>query len=701
MNRSEPSARHRSPRAACRRLVVASGESIVTIARLAKTLDGEDPDDVLWVGVTAPAPWRAVEPSLLRRHLGNEFGLVVVNAFDGFDPDAFAAAVGTLRGGGDCVILTPPLAAWPSAADPYWLRMATFPLGPSDFRANYLTRLCACWSADRRVLRCDPDAPCKINVAVKNPPSPISLTESQQQVVAQIIRVAKGHARRPLLLSADRGRGKSTVLGVAAARLLAAGWPRITVVAPHRRAVSTLFRHACVAGGIAFDAVKDCQIGDGELRFRLPYECLSARNGEPGLLLVDEAASMPVTVLQGLLRLSNRLVFATTENGYEGSGQGFRLRFETLVAREMPQFRRARLDAPVRWASNDPLEALVNRSLLLDAETAVPQPGADCRVVALAASALANDESLLRALFGLLVMAHYQTRPSDLRALLDDPLLRIWVVLSERQVVGVLLGSLEGDLDPTVCADVLAGRRRLHGHLLNQSLAVHAGLSEALRLRALRIQRIAVHPEFQRQGLGSRLLASATSWVEREGIDLIGCAFGIEPKLMAFWQNRGLVFARLGMRVDPASAARTLLMTQGLTAAGRLLSQRARQQFQRDLPWALGAVLSDLDPDLALRLLRGRDCIDVALDDDDQAALSRIASGARQVETAAAAVWRWVIILGAEGLIDRDTAPLLAWRLQHWSIERVCEAFGLAGSRALHRCLREQLARSLPVAKGG
>ena len=323
-------------------------------------------------------------------------------------------------------------------------------------------------------------------------------------------------------------------------------------VAPHHRyrATSTCGVDAVPsrlqAGGIAFESVKDCRIGDGELRFRLPYECLSARNSAPGLLLVDEAASMPVTVLQGLLRLSNRLVFATTENGYEGSGQGFRLRFETLVAREMPQFRRARLDAPVRWASNDPLEALVNRSLLLDAEAAMPQPGADCKVIALAASALADDESLLRALFGLLVMAHYQTRPSDLRALLDDPLLRIWVVLSERQVVGVLLGSLEGDLDPTVCADVLAGRRRLHGHLLNQSLAVHAGLGEALRLRALRIQRIAVHPEFQRQGLGSRLLASATSWVEREGIDLIGCAFGIEPKLMTFWQNRGLVVRSTG-----------------------------------------------------------------------------------------------------------------------------------------------------------
>ena len=701
MNRPEPLGRQRTPRADRRRLVLMTGAPGLVVPQVATKLNGIDPDNVLWVGMTAPAPWRAVAASLVRRHLGAEFGLVVFNAFDGFDPDAFAVAVGTLRGGGDCVVLAPSLDAWPAAKDPYWLRMATFPLQPGDFRAYYLARLRRFWSEDPQVVHCQADAPCEIRSAAKSSQSPISLTAPQQAVVAQIERVANGHARRPLLLSADRGRGKSTVLGIAAARLLAAGWPRITIVAPHRRAVDTLFRHACDEGKIDFAAVKDYWIGGGELRFRLPYECLSSSADEPGLLVVDEAAAMPVAVLEGLLRTTNRLVFATTETGYEGSGRGFRLRFEAVVARVMPQFQRAHLDFPMRWSSDDPLEALVNRSLLLDADIAVPLPGPGRTVEMLAASDLLTNEPLLRALFGLLVLAHYQTRPSDLRVLLDDPLLRIWVVKSQGQVLGVLLGSLEGDLDPAVCADVLDGKRRLHGHMLNQSLAVHAGLDEAMRMRGVRIQRIAVHPAFQRQGLGSRLIETAKTWARGEGIDMIGCAFGIEPTLMTFWQAQGLSFARLGTRIDPASAARTLMMVQGLTASGRRLSMHARQRFQRDLPWALGAGLAGLSPDIALRLLRGRDCADVALDDDEQLALSRIAGGGRQVETAAAALWRWVIITTADGAAERDMAPLLAWRVQHWSIERVCKTFGLAGSRALQQNLREQLALALPVAKGG
>ena len=75
-----------------------------------------------------------------------------------------------------------------------------------------------------------------------------------------------------------------------------------------------------------------------------------------------------VAVLRALLERSNRTVFANTEQGYEGSGRGFRLRFEAMLAGTMPQFRRARLEQPVRWAPADPLEALVNRALVLDAD---------------------------------------------------------------------------------------------------------------------------------------------------------------------------------------------------------------------------------------------------------------------------------------------------------------------------------------------
>ena len=151
------------------------------------------------------------------------------------------------------------------------------------------------------------------------------MSDDQAAAVAAVERVAHGHARRPLVLTADRGRGKSTVLGIAAARLLMAGLPRITVVAPHRAAAATLFRHAMAHVGEMPQAVKDVTIGAGRLCFLSPPTawrgCQTALAGDG-----RRAAAIPVSVLAQLLDHHNRMVFASTVHGYEGSGRGFELR---------------------------------------------------------------------------------------------------------------------------------------------------------------------------------------------------------------------------------------------------------------------------------------------------------------------------------------------------------------------------------------
>ncbi|MEI8631519.1 hypothetical protein P4S72_04165 [Vibrio sp. PP-XX7] len=44
--------------------------------------------------------------------------------------------------------------------------------------------------------------------------------QQQEHVIQSIIHVVEGHRKRPLVMIADRGRGKSSALGIAAAMLM-------------------------------------------------------------------------------------------------------------------------------------------------------------------------------------------------------------------------------------------------------------------------------------------------------------------------------------------------------------------------------------------------------------------------------------------------------------------------------------------------
>ena len=303
----------------------------------------------------------------------------------------------------------------------------------------------------------------------------------------------------------------------------------------------------------------------------------------------------------------------------------------------------------------------------------------------------------------LLVNAHYQTRPSDLRQLLDNPDGELWLASAGGEVLGVLLGVLEGGFDAPMAGQVLAAQRRPRGHLLAQSLAVHAGLDDCLTQRVLRVQRIAVHPQRRRGGIGSRLLDAAGAWAADNAVDLLGCAFGVELPLLAFWQDAGMRAVRLGLRVDPASATHSLFMLRALSVRGEALVAVAVRRFLGDMPWALGGSLRDIDSQLALALMAGRDCSDLALNDDECRDLARIVAGARQPATAEALVWKCIVTLAAAARAhDEDLAALLAWRLQHQPIGFVCRHYSISGRKALEALLRDRLANlTQPPAMGG
>jgi len=370
----------------------------------------------LWVAAEAPpglAGDACLAPGRARSRLGGEQDLLVVDVVSagaGFDPDAFGALAGTLRAGGLLVVMTPP--DWGARPDADYARLAEYPWRPEQLSARYLARLARRLADEPGVIRWPagqaPDLPPlpEVAPAVRVPVAdPDCLTDDQAEAVARLVRQRR---RRPLVITADRGRGKSAALGIACARLLAAGEAEILVTAPRPAAVESLFERLATLCPAGERQGLDFRLGDRRVRFVAPDELVRlARAGEAGgagaRLLVDEAAAIPAALLGEWLDAFPRIAFSTTLHGYEGSGRGFAVRFLPRLAREAPNWQGLHLGEPIRWAADDPLEGLVNRLLLLDAEpTGAPSDG-DVVWQRVLPAELAEDESRLRALFGLLV----------------------------------------------------------------------------------------------------------------------------------------------------------------------------------------------------------------------------------------------------------------------------------------------------------
>ncbi|WP_110685906.1 GNAT family N-acetyltransferase [Salinicola aestuarinus] len=615
----------------------------------------------LWIGAASQAPTQSITclaPGRARSRLGQEHDLIVFDATgqSGFDPDAFGAISGTLVAGGCLVLLTPAAWAEPNATGWYgdadYRRLAHWPVEAGEIEARYLARLArwlgafdalVTWPADAAL----PGVPASCSVPsvadlasadsdAEDAPShaefnddelndPDCLSADQAAAVGRLTRLRR---RRPLVLIADRGRGKSAALGIAAARRLMAGERRLWIAASSEAAVAPLFERLVallptgqrVPGGFTL-TLKGTESHERECRVEwlAPERVASALDDpeidrrSPPTLFVDEAASIPAARLADWLARFPRIAFATTVHGYEGTGRGFEVRLRDTLDRLTPDWRRLRLTTPIRWAADDPLERLTRELLCLDAEIDDrPFARAEASGVALDGltldwltldwldrTALAHDEAALREAFGLLVQAHYRTTPADLRQLLDGPGVRLLAARCEGRLAGLCVVQAEGGFDAALAGAIQRGERRPRGHLLAQSLAMHAGHAEAATRQWWRIMRIAVHPGCRRRGIGQTLIEAVAGAAVGQGIDHLGVSFGAEPGLMRFWRDRGFTSLRAGLTREAASGEPALMMGRGLAPLAVAEIATWAADFQTLLADLLVGELSDIEPEVA------------------------------------------------------------------------------------------------------
>ncbi|RTZ17912.1 tRNA(Met) cytidine acetyltransferase [Vibrio aquaticus] len=555
--------------------VVLAGEGdwqLHTVQQICQLVD-ENRIYLLGDELTLPAS-KQVKFNKGQQLLGQECKLLVCDFRSGFDINSFSAALGCVKGGGLVVVLAAAQCA-SDTLDKQWLD-------------NCLAQLLV------------------VKQGQALPALPLSEYQTeegyiqQQAAIEKIVKVVEGHRKRPLVMTADRGRGKSSALGMAAAHLMQQRSMKILLTAPTLATVQPVFEHASRLLPGATQTKNTVEWRGSTLEFIAPDELLRS-DSSSDLLLVDEASAIPIPLLKRMVERHHRAVFSTTIHGYEGCGRGFTLKFQTWLKQQRPGSVFYHLDQPIRWAKSDPLERWLFDSFLLNAELSpLSDKPRSCRLESIDKAMLLANSNLLRECFALLVNAHYQTSPNDLMLLLNDPQIRLFAWFEDEVCLGCILTVDEGHLSAELIEDIQLGKRRPRGHLVPVMLANQLGIHAAAEQSSLRIMRIAVHPHLQGQGVGQNMLAQLQQQTDH---DFYSTSFGATSELLAFWRYCGFVPVKLGSQRDQASGTHSLVMVK---TEQDWLAQ-AHVCYQLSLHYSVAQSFSQLEIELVRSLFEEND----------------------------------------------------------------------------------------------
>jgi tRNA(Met) cytidine acetyltransferase len=544
---------------------------------------------------------------------------------------------------------------------------------------------------------------------------------TQEQVIAvdAIIKVIKGKNKRPLVLTADRGRGKSSALAIACAQLFASARNDnklyIIITAVEFNSVKIFFSQ------LAQSFPHGHQVGHkfvtlyGVLEF-VAIDQLLKLKPKASLVLIDEAAAIPVYLLEQLLFHYSRLVFASTIHGYEGAGRGFTLKFQQTLAKLFPHWRSLHINEPIRWRINDPLEQLVFDACLLNAELPSISQNLQHSNVALSkaqfkfkhvtAEALLMNEHLLRQVVAVLVTAHYQTKPSDVKMLLDNKQVQLVCLMSvneeEKQVIAVALLINEGKLGKQGISeaqfkDVSESKIRLRNNFIPQSLLTQCGIEQAFDYHYIRVMRIAVHPQVQRQGLGSLLLNEITQFSKAQGADFLASSFGATKSLLSFWLTAGFKLARIGFSKDKASGEQSALVLKSLSESSIPVLATINSEFYRCFDYLLVEEYKHLSTSLVVLIQQY--CPQSAfktLSTLDNANIKAFAHGHRQYSSCVFSLHLWLKEQLFSQQLDNEVLSIFISRImQKHSISDICSMYHFTGKKELEQFLKASVMSAL------
>ncbi|WP_177215059.1 GNAT family N-acetyltransferase [Pseudidiomarina donghaiensis] len=492
---------------------------------------------------------KAIPVHRYRDYLGSNNNFVLLEFAKVIHADALAALAGTVNGGGILFVFLP------TEDTPFKQRVLSS-------TANY-----------ERIEIIRPDSDLKqltqqILASYLVPDDAPTVPLASQKAIVDSMIELPGTCH---LLMADRGRGKSTTLGLACQ-----AWIRhyrgreLVVTGPKPSSVYTLLEHAA-----------------SSVRF-VPWDKLLTEYPDQSVrIIIDEAAAVPMHVLQQLVQRFTVWAIASTVDGYEGCGRGFAVRFLDWVQQQRI-CKVHELSQPVRWSVQDTCEPWLNDLLLMQVSSeneSLLKFDTDLALTYQHLHASELSEGDLSAVITLLLEAHYQSSPNDLRLLLDDPQQRLVIAKRQHVLVGVIWYSIEGELPPSLHEDIRIGKRRLNGHILPQAVAFYLQQQDVLSWRWWRVTRIAVHNSVRRQGIGLNLLEHLNQLGKEARVESLGSSFGASPEVLDFWSQTPYKLIRMGRKLNMASGYPNAIVAFGFSSYGKELVKTLHEYAHAELDW--------------------------------------------------------------------------------------------------------------------
>ena len=379
--------------------------------------------------------------------------------------------------------------------------------------------------------------------------------------------------RRLVCLTSGRGRGKSAALGMAIGSAVALGYSNIVVTAPSNENVTTVFEFVTKtlealgfrphsdyveitkrldgAGSDTAQSIYSTQKGNRQIRevpsqiiinknnhrqciqFVPANECLSVL-GNAEILVIDEAAAIPLPVVKSLIGAGNHLTLvSSTVHGYEGTGRALSLKLIEEIKRN-PSFvvNELEMKMPIRYTLNDGIEKWLHSLLCLDSTEAPALKSklvspADCKLYVVNRDALFSHhkatEKFLKNVVSLFVSSHYKNSPDDLMLMSDAPkhhVLAFIPPVSEEdaavpEVYVAIQIALEGRIGSRdeIFAKAATSTSRPSGDMIPWTLSQQFSDTDFGQLNGVRIVRIAVHPSLARMGYGTEAIKQMCEWV--------------------------------------------------------------------------------------------------------------------------------------------------------------------------------------------